>query len=79
MVAFPVLPLKGFETFPKVITMINFEKLFENLSPTHYELVSKFKVKLKPLLQQALSESEFYCDLIYKFKKKKKKKKIKKC
>ena len=59
--------------------MINFEKLFENLSPTHYELVSKFKVKLKPLLQQALSESEFYCDLIYKFKKKKKKKKIKKC
>ena len=73
MMAFPVLPLTGFETFPKAIAMINFEKLFENLSPTHYELVSKFKVKLKPLLQQALSESEFYCDLVYKLKNKIKK------
>ena len=37
----------------------------------HYELVSKFNVGLKPLLHQGLSESEFYGDLVYKFKKKK--------
>ena len=36
----------------------------------HYELVSKFDVGLKSLLQQGLSEPEFYGDLVYKFKKK---------
>ena len=35
----------------------------------HNELVSKFNVGLKSLLQQGLSEPEFYGDLVYKFKK----------
>ena len=34
----------------------------------HYELVSKFNVGLKALLHRGLSESEFYGDLVYKFK-----------
>ena len=34
----------------------------------HYELVSKFNVRLKTLLHQGLSEPEFYGDLKYKFK-----------
>ena len=32
----------------------------------HYEPASEFKVGLKPLLQQGLSEPEFYGDLVYK-------------
>ena len=35
----------------------------------HYELISKFNVRLKSLLHQGLPESEFYGDLVYKFKK----------
>ena len=34
-----------------------------------YELVSKFKVGLKSLLQQGLSEPEIYGDLVYKLRK----------
>ena len=37
---------------------------FEN-----HELVFKFKVGLKPILQQGLSEQEFYGDMVYKFQK----------
>ena len=42
-------------------------KTFSKFYRRHYELVSKFKVGLKPLLHQGLSE--FYGDLVYKFKK----------
>ena len=35
----------------------------------HYELVLKFKVGLKSLLQQALSKPEFNGDLVYKWRK----------
>ena len=35
----------------------------------HFDLVSKFNVGLKPLLQQGLSEPEFYRGLVYKFRK----------
>ena len=35
----------------------------------HYELISKYKVGLKTLLREGLSEPEFYGDLVYKFKK----------
>ena len=35
----------------------------------HYDLVSKFNTGLKSLLHQGLSESEFYGDLVYKFRK----------
>ena len=41
----------------------------KHLGIRHYELVSKFRVGLKTLLHQGLSEPEFYGDLVYKFKK----------
>ena len=44
-------------------------KTFSKFYRRHYELVSKFNVGLKPFLYQDLSESEFYDDLVYKFKK----------
>ena len=43
-------------------------KTFSKFYRRHYELVSKFNVGLKTLLHQCLSEPEFYCDLVYKFK-----------
>ena len=46
-------------------------KTFSKFYRRHYELASKFNVGLKPLLHQGLSEPEFYCDLVYKFKNKK--------
>ena len=42
---------------------------FSEFYRRHYELVSKFKVGLKSLLQQGLSEPEFYGDLVYKLRK----------
>ena len=44
-------------------------KAFSKFYRRHYELVSKFKVGLKSLLQQGLSEPEFYGDLVYKLRK----------
>ena len=44
-------------------------KAFSKFYRRHYELVSKFKVGLKSLLQQSLSEPEFYGDFVYKFRK----------
>ena len=44
-------------------------KTFIKFYRRYYELVSKFSVGLKPLLQQGLSEPEFYGDLVYKLKK----------
>ena len=47
-------------------------KCFSKCYRRHYEVVSEFKVRLKSLLQQGLSDSEFYGDLVYKLKKCKK-------
>ena len=44
-------------------------KAFSKFYRRHYELVSKFKVGLKSLLQQGLSEMEFNGDLVYKLRK----------
>ena len=44
-------------------------KAFSKFYRRYYELVSKFKVGLKSLLQQGLSEPEFYGDLVYKLRK----------
>ena len=44
-------------------------KTFSKFYRQHYELVSKFNVRLKTLLHEGLSEPEFYGDLVYKFKK----------
>ena len=46
-----------------------FRKDFSKIYRRHYELISKFNVGLKHILHQGLSEPEFYCDLVYKFKK----------
>ena len=43
-------------------------KTFSKFYRRHYKLVSKFTAGLKTLLLQGLSESEFYGDLVYKFK-----------
>ena len=51
------------------IGIINFERLFSKFYHRRYKLVSKFKVGLKSLLQQGLSEPEFYGDLVYKLRK----------
>ena len=45
------------------------QKISSQFYRRHYELVSKFNVRLKTLLHQGLSEPEFYVDLVYKFKK----------
>ena len=44
-------------------------KAFSKFYRRHSDLVSKFAVGLKSLLQQGLSEPEFYGDLVYKFRK----------
>ena len=44
-------------------------KAFPKFYRRHHELVSKFNVGLKSFLHQGLLESEFYGDLVYKFKK----------
>ena len=44
---------------------MNFKKCFSKFYHRHYELVSEFKVGLKSLLQQGLSEPAFYGDLVY--------------
>ena len=41
-------------------------KAFSKFYRRHSDLVSKFNVGLKSLLQQGLSEPEFYGDLVYK-------------
>ena len=52
--------------------VLNFNKYgqaFSKFYRRHYELISKFNVRLKSLFHQGLSEPEFYGDLVYKFKK----------
>ena len=44
-------------------------KAFSKFYRRHSDLVSKFNVRLKSLLQQGLSEPEFYGDLVYKHRK----------
>ena len=44
-------------------------KTFSKFYRRHYELISKFNVRLKTLLREGLSEPEFYGDLVNKFKK----------
>ena len=44
-------------------------KAFSKFYRRHSDLVSKFNVGLKSLLQQGLSEPEFYGDFVYKFRK----------
>ena len=43
-------------------------KTFSKFYCRHYELISKFNVRLKALLRDGLSKPDFYVDLVYKFK-----------
>ena len=47
----------------------NFRKTFSEFYRRHYELISKYNVRLRMLLGEGLSETECYGDLVYKFKK----------
>ena len=49
--------------------MINVEKHLLNFITDIMISISKFNVGLKTFLRDGLSESEFYGDLVYKFKK----------
>ena len=44
-------------------------KAFSKFYRRHFELIEKYHVSLKKLLQQGISNPEFYGDLVYKFKK----------
>ena len=44
-------------------------KTFSKFYRRYYDLISKFQVRLKSLLRQALLEPDFYSDLVYKLKK----------
>ena len=44
-------------------------KAFSKFYRRYFNLVSKFNVGFKSLLQQGLLEPEFYCDLVYKLNK----------
>ena len=46
-------------------------KAFSKYYRQHFDIVSKYNVGSKTLLLQALSDSEFYGDLVYKFRKNK--------
>ena len=43
-------------------------KEFSQLTRQQFDIVSKYNVGLKTLLLQGLSKSEFYGDLVYKFR-----------
>ena len=45
-------------------------KAFLKFDRRHSSLVEKYSVSLKTLLQQGISETEFYGDLVYRFRKK---------
>ena len=51
-----------------VIDIIKFEKAFSKFYHRHSELIVKYNIGLKFLLQQGISEPIFYGDLVYKFK-----------
>ena len=44
-------------------------KAFSKFYHRHFELIEKYHVSLKKLMQQGISNQEFYGDLVYKFKK----------
>ena len=47
----------------------NLRKAFSKFYRRHFELIEKYHVSLKKLMQQGISNPEFYGDLVYKFKK----------
>ena len=72
-------PVDDFNTRNKVLTAKllrqgyryhKIRKAFSKFYRRHFDIVSKYNVGLKTLLLEGLSETEFYRDLVYKFRKK---------
>ena len=53
----------------RAIVILNFVRRFRIFFRRHSALVEKDSVSLKTLLQQGISEPEFYGDLVYRFRK----------
>ena len=53
----------------RAIVILNFLRRFRNFYRRHSALLEKYSVSLKTLLQQGISEPEFYGDLVYRFRK----------
>ena len=54
----------------RAIVILNFVRRFRNfIADTYSALLEKYSVSLKTLLQQGISEPEFYGDLVYRFRK----------
>ena len=49
--------------------IINPAKHFRKFYRGHFELIEKYHVSLKKLMQQGICNPEFYGDLVYKFEK----------
>ena len=52
----------------RLMDIIKFRGAFSGFYYRHSELVVKYNIGLKTLLQQGISEPIFYGDLVYKFK-----------
>ena len=69
LVPLPVLQLLTARLLNQGYWYDKLRKAFSKFYRRHSDLVSKVNVGLKSLLQQGLSEPEFYGDLVYKFRK----------
>ena len=54
--------------FDESETLKKYQKAFSKFYHRHSELIVKYNIGLKTLLQQGISEPIFYGDLVYKFK-----------
>ena len=48
---------------------VELRKAFSKFYRRHFELIEKYHVSLKKLMQQGICNPEFYIDLVYRFKK----------
>ena len=53
----------------RAIVILNFVRLFSKFYRRHSALLEKYSVSLKTLVQQGISEPDFYGDLVYRFRK----------
>ena len=53
----------------RTVVILNFVRRFRNFYRRHNALVEKYSVILKKILQQVISEPEFYADLVFRFRK----------
>ena len=56
-------------SYKSLIQHFRLRKAFSKFYRRHSELVEKYKVSLRKLLQQGISEPEFYGDLVYRIRK----------